>query len=238
MSKKKGLIKSIFVIVTIILLMGLAVQPGTAKFQLDKDIDEKDYLFQTIIDIANNEDFKNLINQEKNDGLYIDFDYNYINVCRNILIKNPRLLSSLFLTKSPLTYDKLDLAYEKSSELINTIGEEKALDLVESITITNQKISKGLSEIFEKNEDIKNRIEEIKIMNKEINPTSPFEGNPIICGILLMLTFTYAIPMVSICVIILTLSTRPILGPFFVVLLGLFSANLALFFSLVKTFCF
>ena len=86
-------------------------------------------------------------------------------------------------------------------------------------------------------EEIKIKIEELKMMNREIKPTSPTQINPIICGILLMLTFTFAIPMVSICVIILTLSTRPILGPFFVVLLGIFSANLALFLSLVKTFC-
>ena len=94
-----------------------------------------------------------------------------------------------------------------------------------------------MSDIFNDNEKISSRISELKLMNQELNPTLPFDGNPLICAILLMLTFTYAIPMVSIFVILLTLSTWPILGPFFVALLALFTANLALFIALIKEFC-
>ena len=62
MSKKKGLIRNVLVLGIIILLMGIAVQPGTATVQNDLNFkDKKDILFQTIIDIANNKDFKNLI---------------------------------------------------------------------------------------------------------------------------------------------------------------------------------
>ena len=238
MNKKKGLINYTFVLGIIILLLGIAVQPGTAKVQTNNiNEDEKDILFQTIIDIANNKDLKNLIDIEKNNGFFLDFDYKFKNIYRKILFNNPGLLSSLFFTQTTITHSNLELAYGKGCELINTVGEDKALELIESIKITNPKISNGLSDILENNEKIKNKIEEIKIMNQESNPAPPFEGYPIICGILLMLTFTFAIPMVSIMVIILTLSSRPILGPFFVGLLALFSANLALFLTLVKTFC-
>ena len=238
MSKKKGLIRNVLVLGIIILLMGIAVQPGTATVQNDLNFkDKKDILFQTIIDIANNKDFKNLICNENNNDFYFEFDYNLRKDFRDIFFNNLGLFSQLLFTKTSLTHNKLDLAYEKGSELLNNIGEDKALELVESIKITNPRISNGISDILEENEEIKIKIEELKMMNREIKPTSPTQINPIICGILLMLTFTFAIPMVSICVIILTLSTRPILGPFFVVLLGIFSANLALFLSLVKTFC-
>jgi hypothetical protein len=237
MSKKKGLIRNVLVLGIIILLMGIAVQPGTATLQTEEaDIDPKDTLFQTIIDIANNQEVKNLFEKEKNNGFFFDFDYN-INVYTNILLKNPDLLNLLFLTKTSFTHRNLEFAYEKGYEIINEIGEDKAAEIVESITITNPRIFNELSNIFENNEEINNKISEIKVINEESNSALLFNGTPIICGILLMLTFTFAIPMVSICVIILTLSSRPILGPFFVGLLGLFSANLALFFTLVKTFC-
>ena len=78
MNKKKGLINYTFVLGIIILLLGIAVQPGTAKVQTNNiNEDEKDILFQTIIDIANNKDLKNLIDIEKNNGFFLDFDLNY-----------------------------------------------------------------------------------------------------------------------------------------------------------------
>jgi hypothetical protein len=236
--KNKIIIRNTLVFGIIFLLIGIAVQPGTATVQIDKDYEEQiDYLFQTIIDISNNKDFKNLINKEMRNGFVLDFDYNFKNDYRNMLFKNPNLLSSIFLTKTTLTKNNLESAYEKGRNLINTIGEDKALDLINSIKINNPTISNGLSEIFNKNEKISSKISEIKLMNQELNPTLPFDGNPLICAILLMLTFTFAIPMVSIFIILLVLGTWPLLGPFFIALLGLFTANLALFLSLIKEFC-
>ena len=72
--------------------MGIAVQPGTAKVQTNNiNEDEKDILFQTIIDIANNKDLKNLIDIEKNNGFFLDFDYKFKNIYRKILFNNPGL---------------------------------------------------------------------------------------------------------------------------------------------------
>jgi hypothetical protein len=238
MIKNRILIRNTLVFGIIILLFGIAVQPGTATVQIYRDHEEKlDFLFQTIVEISNDKEFKNLINREMKNGCFLDFNYDFKNVYRNILFDNPSLLSSLFLTKNSLTQNNLESAYEKGRVIINEVGEDTALDLFESIKINNPRISNGLSDIFNDNEKIKSRISEIKLMNQELNPTLPFDGNPLICAILLMLTFTYAIPMVSIFVILLTLSTWPILGPFFVALLALFTANLALFITLVKEFC-
>jgi len=238
MNKKKCLIKKILAFSIIMIFLGLAVQPGTANVETDKkDEFDKNFLFQTIVDIANNKEFKNLIDKEKKNGLFLDVHYNIKNIFRKILLKEPNLLSSLFFTRSDLTHGNLDLAYETGCELINIVGEDKALEIIDSITITNPTISKKLSDIIYSNEKIKNKIAEIKLMNRELNPTLPFEGYPLICAVLLMLTFTFAIPMVSIFVIILTLSTHPVLGPLLVGFLGLFSANLALFLTLIKIFC-
>jgi len=238
MNKKKSLIKNTLVLGTFILFIGLAVQPSTANIKPDKlDVESKEFLFQTIIDIANNKELKNLFEQEKNNDFFLDFDSNLRGIYRKLIFRNPNLLRSLIVTKPTITHDYLNFAFEQGNKLINIIGEDRALEIIESITITNPTISNGLSNIIEKNEEIKNKIAEIKIMNQELNPTLPFEGYPIICAILLMLTFTFAIPMVSIFVLILMLSSRPILGPFFVGLLAIFSANLALFLKLVKTYC-
>ncbi len=238
LNKKKGLIKNTLVFGIIILFIGLAVQPGTATVQTDKNVEEtKEFLFQTIIDIVNNEEIINLFNQEKNTGFFLDFDHSLRSIYRNILFKDPSLIGSLIFTNPTFTRNHLELAYEKGCKLINLIGEDKALEIIESIKNTNPTFSNGLSNIIKNNEDIKNKITEIKVMNQELNPTTPLEGYPLICAILLILTFTFAIPMVSIMVIILVLSSRPIFGPFFVAILGLFSANLALFLKLIQTFC-
>ena len=237
MIKKRALIKNALVFGIVLLFIGLAVQPSTANFQSQKvDIEPKDLLFQTIIDIANNQEFQNLIAQEKNNGFILDIDSNTRNLCSKLLFKNPELLNLLFSTKNSINYNQLDFAYKQGCEIIKIIGEDKALEIIESIKITNSEFSEGLSEILTNDEEIYNKISTLKSMNQEIDPTLPIE-NPILCGIIMMLTFTFAIPMVSLCVIFLALSSRPILGPLFVTLLFMFSANLALFLKLVQRFC-
>ena len=66
MDKQTGLLSKILVIGILILFIGLAVQPSVAV-DPEKEIkgEHKDYLFQTILDIANNPEVKELLDKYK-----------------------------------------------------------------------------------------------------------------------------------------------------------------------------
>ena len=68
MTKKNALISTTLVFGVILLLIGIGIQPAIATIETKEekiDIEPKDYLFQTIIDIANNPDVKELVEQNK-----------------------------------------------------------------------------------------------------------------------------------------------------------------------------
>jgi hypothetical protein len=237
MNKKKSILKNTIIFGIVILFLGIAVQPGTADMQIKTTFKEqKDILFQTITEILNNKEVEDFCEKELKNGLYIDFDNNFRNTCRKILFRNPFLFHSLLFTKPSATEEYLNFAFENSNELIDIVGDDKAIDLVESMTISSPTFSKELINVIEKNDELSSKLEKIKEMNQEFNQNLPIE-RPLLCAIALMLTFTYAIPMVTLSVMVLVLSSRPLLGPIFLGILGLFTANLALFLTLINKFC-
>jgi len=238
MNKKKDLIKNSLVFGIIILLFGLAVQPGTATVQPnEKEIKPKELLFQTIIDIANNQEVKNLLEQEKHNGFFLDFNYNLRNLYRQLLFKDPHLLRTVIFSKPTITHEYLNFAFNKGCEMINLIGEDIALEIIESITVTNPNFSSKLSNIIKNNDEINDKILEIKAMNQKLNPTLPFEGYPIICIILLVLLFTVSIPLASFFGLIVMLSSFPVLGPIFFSLFLIFLTVVGIFLELIVIFC-
>ena len=77
----------------------LAVEPKLSadNTQIEEDIEPKDYLFDTIIVIANNPEVKELF-EEYGNNIY-DLDYNYKGILLKILFNNPKLLFSKLFTK-------------------------------------------------------------------------------------------------------------------------------------------
>lgn len=238
MNKKKDLINNALVFGIIILFFGLAVQPGTAIVQTEKiESESKDFLFKTIIEIVNHREIKNLFEQEMKNGFFLDFNYNLRSVYRKLLLKDPNLLIQSIFTKPTVTCEYLDTAYNQGCDLINVIGEDKALEIIESITVTNPNISNKLSYILKNNEEINEKITEIKAINQQLNPSLPFEGYPIICVVLLVLLFTVSIPFASFFGLILLMSSHPFLGPIILGLFLMFSAIVVIFLELIVIFC-
>lgn len=238
MNKKSVLANKILVIGIPFLLFAISVQPGIATFHPTKIyIEPKEFLFETIIDISNNPDVKNLIEQAKNNCVFLDFDSYNRNIYRRLLFRNPNLFCSLIFTKPCITHEYLDIAYAQGCDLMNVIGEDKAMEIIESITFTNPNFSNKLSNIIKNNDQLNYKINEIKAMNYELNHQSPFKGHPIICAILLTILFTVVIPFVSFFGLIVLLSNFLILGPIF---FSLFLASLAIvgiFLELIALVC-
>ncbi len=178
-------------VAVILLFLGLAIQPSVAvQPEADIDIKPKDYLFQTIIDIANNPEVKDLLEQYDNDLFKVDIDRS---VYRKLFLRNPRLFRSLIFTKPSLTYENLNNYYNKGIELTKLIGENEVLDIVESIEITDRYFLNKFNNIISNDEELSNLFEALKEKNNEIKPNAKldFDTFPIICTILAIILVVY-----------------------------------------------
>ena len=180
--------KKLIIIGVIALFIGLGFQPALAietnlptYIVKEEDIEPKDYLFETIIEIAKNPEVKNLFDEYGHNIFNLNYDYN--DIYRQIFFKNPKLLSSLLNTKPKLTNEYLNFVYNQGCDIVNIIGEYKALIKVKSVKISNPEIFNVLNSIIVNNVELSNRISTLEIMNTEVKPDKPFEDNPIICSI-------------------------------------------------------
>jgi hypothetical protein len=180
--------KKLIIIGVIALFVGLGFQPALAIEPVistyifkEGDIEPKDYLFETVIEIANNPEVRELFDEY---GYNIfNFNYDYNGIYRQIFLNNPKLLSSLINSKPKMTIEYLNFAYYQGCDIVNIIGEYKALIKVKSVKISNPEIFNVLNSIIVNNEELSNRISTLEIMNTEVKPDKPFEDNPIICAI-------------------------------------------------------
>jgi len=171
-------------VAVIILFLGLAIQPSVAvQPETEIDIEPKDYLFQTIIDIANNPELKELLEQHKCDLFKLNVDRS---VYCKLFLRYPRLFGSLLFSKSSLTYEYLDRTYSNGIEITKIIGEDKALELIESIEVTDTEVLDEFNSIISKDEELSIRFETLKQMNNESNSILGYPY-PIICTILTFL---------------------------------------------------
>ena len=74
MVKTSNVVYKTLVVGVIVLFLGVAVQPSIATVQPEQEInvEPKDYLFQIIINIANNPNVKGLFKQTKFNDLFCD----------------------------------------------------------------------------------------------------------------------------------------------------------------------
>ena len=191
---KKGLV--IFIIA---LIIGVGIQPVFAdepkilsNVKKEENTNPKEYLFQTIIDIANNPEVKDLLEQYEDDLLKVDIDKSML---REIILRNPRLLSDLLFTKPSFTPEYLDSMYNEGCQIINILGKDEAKKITESVTYDNPEFFNKLNNILLYNEDLSNRMEILAEMNKELNhnPLLWDWEHPIICASLAVLLFTILI---------------------------------------------
>ena len=192
MDRNPALMYKTVVVGVILLFLGIGIQPAIAIVELKEeiiDVKPKDFLFQTIIDLINNPDINNLLEQSANDLFKVDIDRS---VYRKILIRNPRLMFNMFFNKPSMSIEYLNKCYNQGIEITNIIGEDKVLEIIEIVEITDTKLFDELDNIISKDYELSSRLENLKKMNKEINSNKLFWDNyPIICSILLPVLFTF-----------------------------------------------
>lgn len=182
-----NLLKKATVIGIIFLFIGVGIQPAIATEQPKEKISidsQMDYLFQTVIDIANNPDVKNLLDQNENNILGVNVDRI---IYRKILFKNPILFFNLLITK-PTDIDRyLNKCYKMGNKIINIIGEDKTLKIMESVEVTDTAIFDELDNIIKKDEVLSSKLTILKELNKELNIATPTLDGPIMFMFLIIL---------------------------------------------------
>lgn len=190
--KKEIFCKSL-VIGILVILVGVGVYPAVADVSISQDssskyneLDAKAYLFQTVIDTLNNPSVKRLLD-ESNDDFQNDLIYNIDSrhKINGILFENFGLFVSMLFTKPSISQEYLDKVYENGVKLVNSIGTDEALDILESAQLSDQELLDDLDEIIKNDEMLSKQFLTLEEMNTfESDQSSwPF---PLICTFLLI----------------------------------------------------
>ncbi len=182
-SVKKGLVFAV-----ILLFIGVAIQPGisTNTIQEEKtDVDAKNYLFQTIIDMVNNKEIQNIIQKSENRGSLTNSLHKPGLIISLMKSRTPfRLLSqSTFLTKNFLEY-----AYRIGVKLSRTIDVSKMHLILQRYQVRNQEVQKEINTIIENNANLKAEITQLSSLNCDCEKNNAMNWSfPVICLILLII---------------------------------------------------
>ena len=225
---KKGVVFGI-----IVLFIGIAIAPSNAVgLPENTNVEPKQYLFQTIIDISNNPDVKELL-ENNNDFFTSHFD---ASLFRKILYRNPLLMFSILYKKPKMTHEYLNFAHNKGNKIVNIIGEDEVLELVESVEITNPELFDSLANIINNDEELSNRISVLAEMNEELKIGKPLVDNPIICVMLFLCFVSLYMPAMYFRSLHFQYEHIPIISIFFLSLMYAFGYSGLFFLALLVEF--
>jgi len=88
-----------------------------------------------------------------------------------------------------MSIEYLDKCYNNGIEITNIIGEDEALDIRESIEVSDTEVFDEFNNIISKDEELTGRIAPLKDLNKDLKSDSPFQSYPIVCYIVVIILF-------------------------------------------------
>ena len=177
--KKKILIGSIIAVVLLTLVsFSSVVGYSSVKNNPENTIitDEwdfeycKDYLFETIVEIANNPEAKELINSNNPNLFSTNSDFRY----------NPMV--PLRRNDNRLSVESLEILYNNGLTLIDKLDEDKGSEILSSMEFENSEFYEQLYTIIMSDDELSERVNSLIEMNEKSELVD--FGPPIFCGIL------------------------------------------------------
>jgi hypothetical protein len=168
------------------------VQTVTSSDQkiISNEIDQKELLFQTILDIANKQEIQNIIqNSETNGGLEI---FLRAAGAKPLLINLKTRLSALSSSPSIFTKRYLNHAYNIGLILSKTLSTSKIQSLLECFQESNQGLQKEITAVIEKNDKLDKKIEQLSDLPCDCendNTNGWFFGKILLCLFLYSLAY-------------------------------------------------
>lgn len=133
----------------------------------------------------------------------------------------------LMFTKPSMTHEYLNFVYNQGIKITNILGEEKVIEIMKSIEITNPEFFDEINNIIMNNDELSGRIAILAEMNEEFEPDS-YDDYPIICTILALIWIPLGIIAAPAEIIILMLEDKPISILYIIAWLWLISVNIFL----------
>jgi len=191
MQKKPLIMVSTAVACVIILasytnIIGVQTVASSNRTLVENDIDQKELLLQTILDIANNKDIQKLI--QKSD--IIGGKDRSLSLDANLLLFKSRVLFNVLLPPPPvLTKNYLKYAYNISIQLSRNLDESKIHSIIECYQVSNQWIQKEITNVIEKNDNLNSEITQLSNSNCDCqnNNITRLWNFPVLCTLLIPL---------------------------------------------------
>jgi hypothetical protein len=201
--KKPLIVVSILAVVLLVLgslsnVVGYQTVQSSNQKMINSEIDQKEVLIQTIVDIVGTPElqtfFIQLTKEWKNNQRYSVIDNEPNTLVQNVLKIKERIHFSLLSDKPFSLYRSLIYDYDQGCKIINLLGEKEVITMMKTITFMNPKIINELKNILMKNDNLKEKITRLSVINKEVKAdTQSGEQMPIICFTLLILFWSVAI---------------------------------------------
>jgi hypothetical protein len=157
----------------------------------------KELLFKTIIDFTQNDDFLSLI---KKNGFNFEFENNDLkDICKKLLLKNPRTILSLFRFKPTVSEDYLRYLHNQGVEILKLLDEYEIKSISEFIDTNDEDIKDGITNIIISNTELRNDIDGLNDINCYYYDIDNFDeipgptGPPIICFILTLIVLPFSL---------------------------------------------
>jgi hypothetical protein len=150
-------------------VVGYQVVQSSNQKAINSEVDKKELLFQTILDIANNKEIQKVILGSEITGKRF-FD--------------PGMRFSVF-NHPVLTEKVLKRLYTMGVILSKTIGKSKMHSLLEQYPVSNQGVQKGINAVIEKDATLKAEMKQLSNLSCDCENVSTTVWNfPIICSLL------------------------------------------------------
>jgi len=243
---KKDILDKTVVMSIIFILIGVFVYPAVAEVSISQEsnfkyekLDAKTYLFQTVIDTVNNPSVKRLLEESKDDfnNVFI-IDIEIKNKIKKILFENSGLFLSMIFTKPSISHNYLNKVHDHGIELVNILGKDDAIEILESLNFNNQEFLDDFNNIIKNDETLSKQyltLEKINVLQSNTQPW-PF---PIICIFLLFNWVYLSLLNFFLQIIFSVFDFIPFVSTFYSLIAAILDPIILIFYNLGVTFgCF